>query len=139
WKNIWKTSPRRKKIKKIEKDIPFKKYSKLANELTRHQSSILIQICTGHFPLNDYLFKRKLANSPECTACNLNRRETLDHLIKECPAYQTQRATLKKTILRRGLNDIPSLLSNLKYAKAIIHFIQATGRWTTGQMINHNS
>ncbi|KAF9557624.1 hypothetical protein CPC08DRAFT_724963 [Agrocybe pediades] len=134
----WETSPRRKKLKKIEKEIPFKKYIKFPNELTRRQTSMLIQIRTGHFPLNDYLFKRRLVNSPLCTACIQDQRETLDHIIKDCPAYRTQRSTLKKAIQRRGLNDPRSLLSNPKFTKAILHFIQATGRWTSGRMVNHN-
>ncbi|KAF9535946.1 hypothetical protein CPC08DRAFT_652319 [Agrocybe pediades] len=138
WRNTWKTSLRRKKLKKIKKDVLFKKYSKLTNELTRRQSSILIQICTGHFPLNDYLFKQKLVNSPLCNACNQNQRETLDHLIMDCPTYCTQHITLKKAIARRGLGDLPALLSNPKCAKSIVNFIQATGRWTTGRMTNGN-
>ncbi|KAF9562847.1 hypothetical protein CPC08DRAFT_620587, partial [Agrocybe pediades] len=98
WKASWLTSPRRKKMKKIDKDFLFKKFSKITNELTRRQTSILVQLRTGHFPLNDYLHKRKLAPSPLCHACNEQRRETINHLITECPAYQTQRRKLKHAI-----------------------------------------
>ncbi|KAF9554023.1 hypothetical protein CPC08DRAFT_607889, partial [Agrocybe pediades] len=53
----------------------------------RRQASILIQLRTGHLPLNDYLYKWKLSPSPTCPACTTNRDETLDHILTECPAY----------------------------------------------------
>ncbi|KAF9542354.1 hypothetical protein CPC08DRAFT_620124, partial [Agrocybe pediades] len=69
----------------------------------RRQSSLLVQLRTGHFPLNDYLHKRKLAPSPICRACNEQQRETIDHLIKECPAYQEHRRQLRRVVNGRGL------------------------------------
>ncbi|KAF4619421.1 hypothetical protein D9613_004855 [Agrocybe pediades] len=136
WKASWLTSPRRKKMKKIDKDFPFKKFGKITSELTRRQTSILVQLRTGHLPLNDYLHKRKLAPSPLCQACNEQRRETINHLIKECPAYQHQRRKLKRAIHGRGLSEPLLLLSDPKRVKPIIQFIEETKRWTNGRMTN---
>lgn len=134
WKMIWSTSPRRKRLKKINKELPLKNFGKIVNELTRRQASILVQIRTGHFPLNDYLHKRKLTPLPLCRACNEHQRETITHLIKDCPAYRKQRLALKQANRGRSLADPISLLSNPKRAKAIIQFIESTKRWTTGHM-----
>ncbi|KAF9561574.1 hypothetical protein CPC08DRAFT_635156, partial [Agrocybe pediades] len=68
-----------------------KKFEKLASTLTKCQASILVQLHTGHIPLNDYLHKCKLTPSPICRACNEQQRETIDHLLKECSTYQNDR------------------------------------------------
>ncbi|KAF9538328.1 hypothetical protein CPC08DRAFT_602382, partial [Agrocybe pediades] len=44
WRTEWNTSPRKKKMKSIDKDFPHKKFGQIANTLTRKQASILIQL-----------------------------------------------------------------------------------------------
>ncbi|KAF9547623.1 hypothetical protein CPC08DRAFT_611461, partial [Agrocybe pediades] len=90
----------------------------------------LIQLRTGHLPLNDYLHKRKLAPSPICRACNEQQRKTIDHLLKECPAYQDNRRKLRRAIQGRGLANPLSLLSDPKHAKHVIQFVEAANKWT---------
>jgi len=93
---------------------------------------------TGHLPLNDYLHKRKLTPSPNCTACPDERKETLEHILKECPAYKKQRTKLKKALQGRSISNYPALLSDPKRVKSVIIFMEETKRWTTGYMKNPN-
>ncbi|KAH6904328.1 hypothetical protein BKA70DRAFT_1083551, partial [Coprinopsis sp. MPI-PUGE-AT-0042] len=63
-----------------------KGFLKISQELNRYQISTLVQLRTGHFPFNDYLYKRKLSPTDKCKTCTLRRQETINHITKECPA-----------------------------------------------------
>ncbi len=130
----WEKSPRKEKTSRIDAEFPFKKYYSVAESLDRNSSSLLMQIRSGHFPLRDYLYKRKLTDSPYCQKCNLQRRETLDHLLKECPAYEPQRKTLRKSIYTRGIANPRKVLNDRDKALAVLEFVRSTGRWRSGTM-----
>ncbi|KAF9546884.1 hypothetical protein CPC08DRAFT_648911 [Agrocybe pediades] len=102
--------------------------------MTRRQASILVQLRTGHLPLNDYLYKWKLSPSHTCPACTTNRDETMDHILTECPAYMKQRTSLRRTIKGRSLSKYHTLLSDPKRAMAIVTFIENTKHWKMGYM-----
>jgi len=136
WRALWETSPRNKRMKKIDKDFPYTKFGKLTNKLMRKQTSILIQMRTGHLPLNDYLYKRKLAQLPNCNACLGGHKETLEHLLKECIAYKEQRKNLRKVLRERSLADFSTMLSDPKRARLIVKFVEGTKHWTNGYMRN---
>ncbi|KAG2014273.1 hypothetical protein CC2G_011106 [Coprinopsis cinerea AmutBmut pab1-1] len=113
---------------KVDGPIPYKKYIKLVNDLDRRAASWLVQIRTGHIPLNDYLFKRRLTDSPTCPNCNLHASETITHVLRDCPAYRTQRTTLHKELWRRDWGDPIKAIRYPAKAKAILTFLATTGR-----------
>ena len=57
WKEIWKQSLRHARITKIYPSLPSNKFWKLMVEHSRAQASLVIQLRTGHVPLNVYLHR----------------------------------------------------------------------------------
>jgi hypothetical protein len=57
-------SPQWRKLRHIDPSMPSKHYQKMADSLPWKHASLLIQLHTGHMPLN--LFNMKLADSPIC-------------------------------------------------------------------------
>ena len=88
----------------------------------------LFQIRTGHFPLNDYLFGFKRAESASCPACG-RHNESPQHFILDCPTYAHERWPL---IARKNREEkkYANNLGKPKNAVKSIDFIQATGRLT---------
>jgi hypothetical protein len=57
WRKIWDGSPRKDRFSRLDPDFPFNSFRKRLFQLTRKQSSIIMQLRTGHIPLNFYLKK----------------------------------------------------------------------------------
>lgn len=62
-------SPRYPLLKKIDDGTPSNRFQKLIAGLPRNQASLLMQLRTGHAPLNKHLHRIKSADSPLCPAC----------------------------------------------------------------------
>ena len=103
WLEQWNISPRKERMAQLGENFPFKKFITNLNKLTHKQTSTILQIRCGHFPLNHYLHKIKKIASNTCQACLLAidaipSQETIHHFIFECPAYNTARNTLKDKV-----------------------------------------
>jgi len=83
-------SPRYDKAIKYDPRAPSSNFRMIPAKLTRRQASILIQLCTGHAPLQAYLHRFKLSDTPECLACN-DEPETVTHYLAHCRTYDQQR------------------------------------------------
>jgi|SRR5882762_4048434 len=77
----------------------------MADSLPRKHASLLIQLCTGHAPLNKHLFNMKCTDSPVCPACK-DAYKTMHHFLLSCPVYEHHRHTLFFT-LKRGSRLLP--------------------------------
>ena len=81
-------------MERIDKSFPFNKFHQLLNSFTRAQCSLLIQLRSGHIPLNTHLFHLSCFKTDKCQACCTYRgtssRETVTHFLFECPAYQDE-------------------------------------------------
>ena len=137
WTDQWNCSPRKNKIVQLGKKFPFKKFMKTLSKLTRKYASTILQIRSGHFPLNKYLYRINKATTKSCPSCLVSRRnaatpETIHHFIFECPAY-----TLARNILKRKLGhskfNLPDIMSNPKHIKELINFINKT------ECLKHNN
>ncbi|XP_046975349.1 uncharacterized protein LOC124541478 [Vanessa cardui] len=66
----------------------FFKDVKVAHKIPNHINldNKLAQLLTGHGGFADYLYKYKLNDDPTCD-CDSNTRETIIHLICQCPKY----------------------------------------------------
>ncbi|THH26704.1 hypothetical protein EUX98_g7484 [Antrodiella citrinella] len=59
WASEWKKSPRfYKQMRHIDVEMPSRKYMKLVASLPRNQASIIVQLRTGHIPLNEHLLPK---------------------------------------------------------------------------------
>lgn len=59
WLEDWGMSPRYAKFQHVDPDFPFNKYRTISDKLSKSQASLLMQIRTGHIPLNAYLYRIK--------------------------------------------------------------------------------
>ncbi|KAF5310671.1 hypothetical protein D9619_007720 [Psilocybe cf. subviscida] len=128
WRIAWLKSERKGKLDEYDTEFPCKTYLRICRSLPRHQASKLIQLRTGHIPLNTYLQKRKLVETDKCTKCHGGRRETLRHFLFECPAYRKQRSTMDK-IHKRAKHNLKLILADGELTKALLKYIDSTGRF----------
>ena len=52
WATLWSNSPRKDRFSQIDADFPFNGFHKKLFMLMRKQTSLIMQIRTGHIPLN---------------------------------------------------------------------------------------
>jgi hypothetical protein len=133
WWARWLESPRQRRFEQFDQSFPFRKYRERLNKITREQASRLMQIRSGHIPLNFHLFKIGKADSPLCSACQVGPdedppRETVNHFLFECEAYDAQRQRLARKVGRARLN-LKKLMQTTERMRALANFIKKTGRF----------
>ena len=62
----WKVSLRYARMSRIDKNLFSNKYITLTDDMTCRDASLLIQLWTGHIPLNEHLHQIKRTPSPLC-------------------------------------------------------------------------
>ena len=86
WHEIWKSSPRHVRISKVDPSLPSNKFQKLMVECSRAQASLIIQLRTGHVPLNAYLHRISKMDQPLCSFCERGD-ETVHHYLFDCTTW----------------------------------------------------
>jgi ribonuclease HI/endonuclease/exonuclease/phosphatase family metal-dependent hydrolase len=132
WSSRWDSSPRKPRISQLGGSFPYSMFLNKVYLLTRKQSSMIMQIRCGHFPLNAYLHRINRADTDRCQEC-LNEQEaispveTVNHFIFVCPAHDEARNEL---IAKIGIDKfhLPSIMSDIDRMKALTTFINRSGR-----------
>jgi ribonuclease HI len=137
WEDDWEESERGRRFRSIDEVFPFSSFRKRTHALTRSQASLMIQLRSGHIPLNGYLSRINRADSDLCQACleedeNLQCRETVKHFLFECTAYNKEREELTKQVSRRHLN-LKDIMSDADRMKALARYVNRTGRFKEKQ------
>ena len=127
WVHCWKTSPRCRHMSGIDKSVLSKKWMKLIKPLLRKQTSIVMQLHTGHIGLNKHLHRIKCLDSPHCPNCNENTIKTVHHFFFDCTRYRRERSILHRK-LRRHTHDISHLLTHPTATLPLLKYIHMTGR-----------
>ena len=83
---LFQKSPRYNRIHGIDPKAPSPNYRILTEDLTRRQSSILMQLRTGHAQLNRHLYNIGATATPLCPACH-RKEETVHHYLLSCLAH----------------------------------------------------
>jgi ribonuclease HI len=131
WLQLWTDSTRYKKFARIDPWSNAKAMNRTLSHLPRNQSSLLMQLRSGHDQLNAHLSRIKQVPSNLCPRC-LHAPETASYVLISCPLYATARKRLiSKTghaafSIRRLLSDpkiIPSTFIFLKETKRLRTFI----------------
>ena len=134
WVRMWSDSPRKVRFSRIDPEFPFNKFRKMLFKLTRSQASLIMQLRTGHFPLNFYLFRIGKTDTDKCTKClenpvvNAQVTETINHYLFDCPAYHLARQALIAKIGRNQLS-LSKIMKNTDRMKALATFINRSGRF----------
>jgi ribonuclease HI len=90
-------SPQCEALHCIDESAPSSAFQKLVRDIPRRYASILVQLRTGHIPLNKFLHRIDCADSPVCPACE-GGHESVLHFLVTCPAYEPLRRSLHKTL-----------------------------------------
>eukprot|EP00918_Siedleckia_nematoides_P067420 GHVU01146787.1.p1 GENE.GHVU01146787.1~~GHVU01146787.1.p1 ORF type:complete len:468 (+),score=28.56 GHVU01146787.1:74-1405(+) len=126
----WSASPRSVRYKDIDEANASKTsrtFWKISRELPRRLSSILVQLRTGHIPLQKHLHRIQRANSDICPCCKLHP-ETVFHYLMMCPVHKGPRASLRRNFSNRDWN-LSSLLNRPESLEHLARYINTTGRF----------
>ena len=118
---------RYRRVAVFDRSMPSNKYRKITSSLPRRFVSVLTQLRTNHIPLQAYLHRFKLADSPTCQQCN-NAPETVSHFLLFCSKFANQRIQLTRAIRRDRALDL-SILGNKKLLPALYRYIRDTNRF----------
>ena len=132
---LFQKSPRFDKIHVIDPKSPSLDYRELTSDLSCLQSSILIQLCTGHAQLNRHLHNIGAIAMPICPACN-KKGETVRHFLLSCMAHAKHQQALINTLHQNALS-IQKLLSDPTCVPHTLKYIVATGRFNTHSQTIH--
>jgi hypothetical protein len=130
WHNRWKSSPRFDRLSRIDSSFPFSRFQKASVDLTRAQTSVLIQLRTGHVGLNKHLACINRSDSPLCPSCK-TAVESVHHFLFECRAYCNEWHLLNH-LLGRKASSLKFLLSHKKGLQEVLKFVGRTGRLKKG-------
>lgn len=114
----------------VDPSTPSNKFLTNIASLTRAQSSVILQLRTGHIPLRAHLFRIKKAETPGCPHCGEQFHETVWHFLIQCPHYNNARHTLT-TKLKRMANSLSYLLSSKDAVSPLLAYVHATARVRT--------
>ena len=117
------STERGKRLWRLDPTMPSNKFATLTSNLPRRHASVLIQLRTGHAPLNHHLARIQKINSPSCQGCGASS-ETVYHYLLICPAYRLARRRLEIDISIQCMR-IEHLLTN---DKSLPHFFQFLNR-----------
>ena len=122
------SSPRCQHLHRIDPFMPSSKFRLDTTSAEHWHMSMLVQLRTGHVPLQKHLHRIGHADSPICPACQ-SSEETVHHYLMTCPAHNSHRRWLE-THLRRVAKSIRVLLANPKMFPHLFRYIRDTKRFS---------
>jgi ribonuclease HI len=133
WAEQWSSSPRHVRMARIDKSFPFTKFRMILHGLSRAQSSLLVQIRSGHIPLNAHLYRLNCVDTDRCLACAdrpgiTSTKETVTHFLFDCPAYQNERHYLDAALGRHN-RSLEHIMSKEKSIRELLQYIGCTKRF----------
>lgn len=97
-------------------------------KLPRPDATLVAKLCSGHCPLNAYLHRLKVVDSPNCDLCQ--QVETVDHFLTSCRKFAGLRRRLfNKARLKSTAPNHSQLLKNPKLFKAVADYGRQTFRF----------
>jgi ribonuclease HI len=126
-KQVWTKSPRYTRASAIDPALPSPAFLRLSKNLSKRNTSILMQLRTGHAQLSKHLFRLCKVESPLCPACRA-ANETVHHYLHRCPAYLEHRKFLRAS-LGRGAESTKFLLTNKAALQHLFIYINGTARF----------
>lgn len=132
WRETWINSPRFVKMAAMGGKFPFNGFRKRLNGLSRGHASMIMQIRSGHIPLNKYLNMIGKLDDDKCHECDHDQgnspRETVNHFIFDCPTHDEARRDLTATVGRNHFY-LSNIMSKTDLMKALGTYINRTGRF----------
>ncbi|KAF5381379.1 hypothetical protein D9615_008294 [Tricholomella constricta] len=127
WRERWEKSPRHAKYTHLKESFPFTGFRRVAEGLTRRQHSLLIQLRTGHAPLNKHLHRLQAVDTSRCEQCEDDVEETIRHYLYQCNKYRDERQDFRSA-LGRDAHTAEVIYGTRKGAKYLLQYVADTGR-----------
>ena len=121
----WQSSPRYQKIRDFDETLPGPSFLRITAKWPRRNTSVLMQLRTGHAQLNGHLHKIGKSATPICPACEMEI-ETITHFLCICPRYDTHRLKIQRHF-RQHVVPKNQLLGDRKAMKVLFEYINKTG------------
>ena len=121
---------RHTRMVRIDKSFPFTKFRMILHGLSRAQSSLLIQIRSGHIPLNAHLYRLNCIDTDKCQACATRQgiaptKEAVIRFLFDCLAYQNERHYLDAALGRLSRN-LEHIMSGQESIRELLRYIGRT-------------
>jgi ribonuclease HI len=116
-----------RKMARLDPTFKPSKYAKTAASLPRRHSALLVQLRSGHAPVQKHLHRIKRAATATCPGCGTTE-ETVMHYLLHCRKYKEQRKVIRQELGRKA-SEPSYLLSNTKALPALFRYIAATKRF----------
>ena len=113
-------------MRQVDPALPSSRFPKLVAPLARRNASLLIQLRTGHVPLNHHLHTIGRADTQRCPGCGA-AKETVLHFVLQCPKYALQRRVYFGPLGCNGQRR-DYLLSMKEGIERLFKFVNATRR-----------
>lgn len=128
WEHELKTSKKGSQLQRIDPKLPAIQTRRLYDPLPRNRAYLLTQLRTGHCWLAPY---GKLHGHREDGKCECGAKETVIHVLLDCPKLRMPRQKLRRE-LGEAFGDIPAMLGGkgeTSHVKAVLDFAEASQRF----------
>jgi hypothetical protein len=139
WEHEWRSSTKGDHLQKIDSTLPANYSRKLYGSLPRNRAYLLTQLRTGHNWLSTFAKKLSFRDDDQC-ACGA--RETVVHVLVDCPRLQGLRMKLLREVgdafnsvssllggSNQGKKGNPDIISRAKTVNAVLDFAEASQRF----------
>ena len=134
WQEEWNSSTKGGQLRILDPKLPGKHACKMYYKRSRREANLLAQIRTGHSWLKSY---RKRFGKAQDDECECGARETLAHVLIDCPRLRGLRQRLRKRVGPR-LSSLSSMISD-DIAEgelgAILEFAEKSGRFNNRDLL----
>ena len=134
WQEEWTSSTKGGHLRILDPKLPGKHACKMYYKRSRPEANLLAQIRTGHSWLKSY---RKRFRNVRDDECECGARETLAHVLIDCPRLGGLRQRLRKKVGPR-LSSLSSMISD-DIAEgelgAILEFAEKSGRFCNRDLL----
>ena len=111
----------------IDPTMPSRGFRRLVEEFSRVQTSVLVQLRTGHMPLSKHLFWISKASFPVCPSC-WQGDESVHHYLFECITWRHERWHMGKA-LGTLAKSAKCVLNSKKGIAELLKFVGHTARF----------
>lgn len=123
----WRGSRRGRRLAEIDRGLPSRKYAERISVLPRRHANLLLQLRTGHVPLQTYFERIGKALTTTCPTCR-EAPETVQHYLLNCPTYVLHRAVHFRPLGYSG-RKLSTLLNTSDALRPLFAYVNATGRF----------
>jgi len=131
WETTWQASRRYKCTRNMSGsgDATPQQLRRALLKRRRDEMSAIVQLRTGHAPLNKHLHRINKLPTAICQRC-ADATESVRHYLIDCEAHETPRHTMQ-TKLGRGGGRLKDILNTRIGHDELIRFISTTGQLKT--------